>query len=347
MTAMAHANTEQPAYGFIQKIGCTRSGPRTAHNAPTATMETPSMARRMQLNQLKAFVHAADTGSLSAAARSLGLAQPSLTRSIRQLELTVGSTLMKRGGSGVVLTEAGHSLLEHARQIIDEVRRAHDHVRQNAGDSGGQVRVACSAVPAQALLSHATAMMRSTFPGVHLTISAAVYPAVLHLFRSSSIDFAVGPLPKEGLGPDFQSEVIMQTRFVPVVRPGHTHRDRTRLADLADLAWVAAGPITGPGDACQHAFANAGLKPPSMAARSETVETALHLIARADWASFIPEPLARDAAERGSICIIPIQDATPLLQVSLFRPAKRILTPAAQALYSAIRSASRKLPVKA
>lgn len=297
----------------------------------------------MQLHQLKAFVCAADAGSLSAAARALGLTQPSLTRSLRQLELALGATLMKRGVSGVILTEAGQALLAHARQITDEVRRAEDEVRQRAGDNGGQVRIACSAVPAQALLSHAVAMMRHSFPAVQLQVSSSVYPAVMALFKSSAIDFAVGPLPSEGLGADYQSEIIIKSRFVPVVRPGHPLVGQTRLADLAELAWIAAGPTTGPGDACQQAFANAGLPQPTIAARSETVETAVHLIARSDWASFIPEPLARDAAERGILSILSIQENLPELQVSLFRPAKRILTPAAQALYSAIRGASRRL----
>lgn len=297
----------------------------------------------MQLHQLKAFVCAADAGSLSAAARALGLTQPSLTRSLRQLELALGATLMKRGVSGVILTGAGQALLAHARQITDEVRRAEDEVRQRAGDNGGQVRIACSAVPAQALLSHAVAMMRHSFPAVQLQVSSSVYPAVMALFKSSAIDFAVGPLPSEGLGADYQSEIIIKSRFVPVVRPGHPLVGQNRLADLAELAWIAAGPTTGPGDACQQAFANAGLPQPTIAARSETVETAVHLIARSDWASFIPEPLARDAAERGILSILSIQENLPELQVSLFRPAKRILTPAAQALYSAIRGASRRL----
>ena len=298
----------------------------------------------MQLNQLKAFVCAADTGSLSAAARTLSLTQPSLTRALRQLELAVGATLMKRGGTGVVLTEAGQALLEHARQITDEVQRAHEHDRQHAGERGGLVRIACSAVPAQALLSHAVAMMRRNFTEVQLHVSASVYPAVMSLFRASAIDFAIGPIPPEGLGKDYQSEVIMRNRFVPVLRPGHPRANLTRLSELADLAWVAAGPTTGPGDACPRAFATAGLAAPSVAARSETVETALHLIARADWACFIPESLARDAAKRGIICMVPVEDSLPELQVSLFRPAKRILTPAAQALYSAVRTASRSLP---
>jgi len=66
-------------------------------------------------NHLKAFLETAETGSLSAAARKLGLAQPTLSRQVAAIEKQLGVTLFERVGKTMVLTSTGLSLLEHAR----------------------------------------------------------------------------------------------------------------------------------------------------------------------------------------------------------------------------------------
>lgn len=66
-------------------------------------------------NQLKAFLETAETGSLSAAARKLGLTQPTLSRQVAAIEQYMGVTLFERVGKSMVLTPTGLDLLEHAR----------------------------------------------------------------------------------------------------------------------------------------------------------------------------------------------------------------------------------------
>ncbi|MDP3614503.1 MAG: LysR family transcriptional regulator, partial [Rubrivivax sp.] len=66
-------------------------------------------------NQLKAFLETAETGSLSAAARKLGLSQPTLSRQVAAIEKQLGVTLFERVGKLMVLTGTGLALLEHAR----------------------------------------------------------------------------------------------------------------------------------------------------------------------------------------------------------------------------------------
>jgi len=65
--------------------------------------------------QLKAFLETAETGSLSAAARKLGLTQPTLSRQVAAIESQLGVTLFERVGKAMVLTGTGLALLEHAR----------------------------------------------------------------------------------------------------------------------------------------------------------------------------------------------------------------------------------------
>ena len=68
-------------------------------------------------NQLRAFLETAETGSLSAAARKLALTQPTLSRHVAAIEQALGVTLFERTGQAMVLTDAGLSLLEHARTM--------------------------------------------------------------------------------------------------------------------------------------------------------------------------------------------------------------------------------------
>ena len=68
-------------------------------------------------NQLKAFLETAETGSLSAAARKLGLTQPTLSRQVAAIEQRMGVTLFERVGKSMVLTPTGMDLLEHARAM--------------------------------------------------------------------------------------------------------------------------------------------------------------------------------------------------------------------------------------
>jgi DNA-binding transcriptional LysR family regulator len=72
---------------------------------------------RVDWNHLRAFLETAEAGSLSAAARRLGLTQPTLSRQVAALEQRLGVTLFERVGKAVVLTSTGLDLLEHARSM--------------------------------------------------------------------------------------------------------------------------------------------------------------------------------------------------------------------------------------
>lgn len=72
---------------------------------------------KLDWNQLRAFLETAETGSLSAAARKLGLTQSTLSRQVAAIELRTGVTLFERVGQAMVLTPTGLDLLEHARAM--------------------------------------------------------------------------------------------------------------------------------------------------------------------------------------------------------------------------------------
>jgi LysR family nitrogen assimilation transcriptional regulator len=93
----------------------------------------------MNLKQLEYFVHVAELGSFTRAADHLDIAQPALSRQVRQLEIELRQNLLTRNGRGVAPTEAGKRLLEHGRGILHQVARAREDMEEMRGAPVGQV----------------------------------------------------------------------------------------------------------------------------------------------------------------------------------------------------------------
>jgi LysR family transcriptional regulator of abg operon len=98
----------------------------------------------MKLSQIRDVVAIAESGSLRAAAQHLGLAQPALTRSIRELEHELGAALFERRARGMVLTAAGDVFLQRARAVQAELQRSRDEIDQLKGLTRGQVVIGLS-----------------------------------------------------------------------------------------------------------------------------------------------------------------------------------------------------------
>jgi LysR family transcriptional regulator, regulator of abg operon len=297
----------------------------------------------MQLHQLKALVTVADAGSISSAARSLGLSQPAITRSLKQLEIDVKATLLYRNSAGVALTEYGLALVAHARLILKATDKANEHVAQMVGMRGGTLSVACSATPLMLVLPRALDLLRQNFPEVDVRLQESVYPTVLGLFRDGSIDFAIGPVPAKGLGDDFTCDQLFEVELAVVLRRGHQLAKTKTLQALTHLPWILAGPRNGPGAIHDGAFRDAGLQPPICRTHCESVAAAVHFITHSDAVCFIPRPIAEFYEKSNLITLVTIAEATPPMRISLVQKSQSILPPAGQALYSAIRSVSRSL----
>lgn len=298
----------------------------------------------MQLYQLRALVAVADAGSISSAARSLGVSQPAVTRALKQLEIDVKATLLYRNSAGVALTDYGTALVSHARLILKAAEKADQHISQMVGARGGTLSVASSATPFMLVLPGALELVRRQFPGLDVRLQEAVYPTVLGLFRDGSIDFAIGPVPAEGLGAEFTCQPLFEVELAVVLRRGHRLAKLKSLQALTNLNWILTGPKNGPGAIHDRAFRDAGLQPPVCLTHCESVAAAVHFVAHSDAASFVPRPIAEAFEQSRVVTIVDIAEHTPPMRISLVQPSQSILTPAGQALYSAIRTVSRSLP---
>src|SRR4051812_23437748 len=84
----------------------------------------------MKLHQLRDVLAVAETGSLRAAGRQMGLTQPTISRSIRDIEHELGAPLFERNVNGSRLTAIGEAFVRRAKTIQSELRHAMDEVEQ-------------------------------------------------------------------------------------------------------------------------------------------------------------------------------------------------------------------------
>ena len=126
------------------------------------------------LQRLRAFVRIVESGSISAAARTLNASQPTLSRQLRQLERAVGIPLLRRDTRTMSLTGAGRRLFEDAREILSLAEAASQRLRDEKETPRGHLRVVAVVDFGQWIVSRLLALFQQTHP--HIT-------AELHLIN--------------------------------------------------------------------------------------------------------------------------------------------------------------------
>lgn len=121
-------------------------------------------------NQLKAFLETAETGSLSAAARKLGLTQPTLSRQVAAIEQRMGVTLFERVGKAMALTPTGVDLLEHARTMGAAAEALRLAATGRSQAVGGVVSVSATDVVATYLLPPLVRSLREKEPNIAIEV---------------------------------------------------------------------------------------------------------------------------------------------------------------------------------
>ncbi|MEP9379321.1 LysR family transcriptional regulator [Aquabacter sp. CN5-332] len=145
----------------------------------------------MDLRQLRYFVTVADSGSISAAASLLRVAQSAVSRQMRRLEEDVGGELFKRSVAGTALTDSGLMLLERARFILGEVENAANDVSTFSRGMRGTVRMAAPGSVGRALYVPTAQLFRTQYPQVHLELAETNTADVLQRLSAGLLDLGI------------------------------------------------------------------------------------------------------------------------------------------------------------
>ena len=244
----------------------------------------------MKLSQLRHVLAVSEMGSLRAAGRHLGIAQPAITRSIRDLEQELGAVLFERHAKGVRLTEIGKAFLARAHAVQAELARAKDEVEQLKGRLSGKVSMALSTASSMALLPAALAEFRKRYPDAMLKISETFFAPIERELLDGRTDFYVGPFEAGSTANSFIVELLFDNQRRVVARRGHPLARVSTFAELADAQWLrpATAERSTEGD-FEDSLAQFGLTSPQIVFQSRSALITLLTVANSDLLTVVPQ----------------------------------------------------------
>jgi DNA-binding transcriptional LysR family regulator len=294
----------------------------------------------MKLHHLRDFIAIGEAGSVRGAARSLGLAQPALTRSLRELEKEVGAGLVERHPRGVVLTASGSAFLARARAAVEELRRGKEEVAQLGRDFQGEVTAGLSSATFLALVPRAFAAFRREMPLIRVHLIEGLFPLLEPQLRDGRLDFYIGPRPEKIPGDAYRLDLLFHNQRVVVCRAGHPRRNVRSLAELTGADWILTGLRERVEQEFEEQFSALGLACPRALTQADSMLAMMTLLGASDAYAFVPRQWADAPMVRGLFKVLPIREVLQGPDIVQIARARLPLTPAAERLATLMQRAA-------
>ena len=145
----------------------------------------------LDVTRLRVLAAVARHGSVTAAARALNYAQPSVSHHLARLEAETGTRLVERSGRGVRLTGAGRLLAGRAEEILGRLDAAEQELAAHVGQREERIRVAGFPSALATVVPAAAARLRAEHPGVQLLLAEAEPQSAVRMLRAGRVDMAL------------------------------------------------------------------------------------------------------------------------------------------------------------
>jgi DNA-binding transcriptional LysR family regulator len=194
----------------------------------------------MEIRQLRHFVAVVETGNVSSAAVALHLTQPALTRTIKSLEIMLKTQLLERQPRGVIPTDAGKSLYNYAKLIINEADRAKREIISIANGFQGHIRIGCAALFANSLIANVIGRVVELYPGLNVSVTEGYFEDLVAGLQRAELDLVVCNFPPTRIPPDLKLEPLLsiQSHFVVGSQHRLAKKRSVNIEDLYDEHWA-------------------------------------------------------------------------------------------------------------
>lgn len=297
----------------------------------------------MRLTQIRDFIAVVESGSIRAAARTLGVSQPTVTKSVRSLERELHIQLLQRNARGVVLTPPGRAFYPRARAAHVQLRKAEEEALEHGRAGGGSVSLGAGPATLVTIVPEAVARFRREFPGARVRIVEGLAHQLLPALGDETLDLVLGVRPAGEVNPQFTFRPLFRSELAVAARRGHPLRHARSLVELAGADWLSTSTLGLAGGPMERIFVAAGREPPRPVIRCDSYNTLVSLMARTDMIGVLQRRLLKEPFAREWLQELPVKEALPAVIAGVFARTDTPLTRAAAAMAKAVVSVARSM----
>src|SRR5262252_4886651 len=200
---------------------------------------------RLKLHELQVLLAVAQAGSMAKAAAQLALSEPAVSRSISDMEKTLGVSLFDRSSKGVEPTPYGRALIKRAVAVFDELRQGIREIDAIKDPAIGEVHIgATSTIAEVGIVAAVIGQMSQKYLRINFHVVEATPEWLFHALRERSLDLIILLTFDPVTSSDIVSELLYEDQMV-IVAPADSpwaRQSRVELVDLVDENWTLPEP---------------------------------------------------------------------------------------------------------
>lgn len=297
------------------------------------------------LRQLQYAVAVADLLSFGKAAEHCHVSQPSLSAQVAQMEEALGVRLFERSRRRVLVTAAGHEIIERARVILREADDLVDLARRSADPFSGLLRIGVIPTISPYLVPRLTAALREAYPRLTVLWLEDKTDALARSLQTGRIDAAL--LALEADVGEIAREIIGTDPFVLATPVGHPLGAKASPARPSELKGVSVLLLDDGHCLRGQALAFcAQAKARELAFRATSLSTLAQMVAGGAGVTLLPELAVPTESKRAALSIRRFADPAPKRTIALVWRKRSPLGPALRQLAATVRATYNPPPVK-
>lgn len=303
------------------------------------------IGRRLKLQDVHILLATVQWGSMAKAAERLAISQPVISRSIANLEHTLGVRLLERSRNGVEPTMYGRALVSYGLAAFDDLKQCVRSMEVLADPAAGEVRVGCAeAIGAGLILAVVNRFTRQNPRATVSVVAANIISPDYHPLRERGVDFLVGRISTPFQEDDLNADVIYWDRLFVV--SGRTkrwaRRRKVELAELLDEPWLLS-PADLITSRLAEAFQRHGLPVPKASVKTYSIHQRINLLATGRFVSVLAGSLLRFNADRIPLKVLPVDLPHRPWPVAVITLNNRMVSPVVQNFIECVKEVARPL----
>jgi DNA-binding transcriptional LysR family regulator len=303
------------------------------------------IGRRIKLHDLNVLMGVVQAGSMSKAAALLNTTQSAISRSIADLEHTMGARLLDRNAQGVAPTQYGRALLKRGVIAFDELKQGVQDIEYLSDPGTGELRIGSSPAMAEGIVLAVVEKLSWQYPRVVFHVAPGGTLALYEDLRARRIELGFAQLSSAAPEEDMDQDVLFEDPLVVVasLKNPWSRRRKIKLAELMNEPWTWPALGTAFDARVVAAFRASGLKPPRATVYAEAINMRTRLAANGRFLAVVPAYLMRFPAKHPSIKVLPVELPTTQRQIGIITLKNRTLSPLAQLFIDCAREIAKPL----